>query len=129
MHILMMLIVLSSCKNSDVFQPTCTSFTLRPIYWKYCNPQTLSRCYNQNDTLEIKKLYVVNDIVGEIRYSIVSGPCILTDNYGFFTPGNLPECFFKSGLKVKFSGVARNSTFFKPSCGPDFEITKLEEIP
>jgi hypothetical protein len=118
----------------EVFTPTCTNFTLQKVDWSYCNPITLRKCGNGQDTLINKTRFVINNENAIVKYSITSGYCVVINDpsstvyKGSFTAINLPDCFKKDGIKIKISGVVKE-TLTDLACGSPMEITKLEEIP
>jgi hypothetical protein len=122
--------VLIACKNNEeVFKPTCTNFVLEKVDWTYCDPIRLLKCGDKRDTLVRKTVFSYQNEEGIIKYTSSAGYCLESLISGkSLTPLNLPECLKKSNLKVKFSGLEK-VTHHDASCGNEFEITKIEEIP
>ncbi len=139
--------VLIACKNNEVvFKPTCSNFILEKVDWTYCrlhNNIYPIKCNNNDDTLTVRILKHLENYTGLITTYDCGGWYINVTNTSIFeykedgrrysfnllAPYNLPQCFKKEGLKVKFSGDLRPSYGLDESCGEAFEITKIEEIP
>lgn len=122
--------VLIACKNNEVvFKPACTNIVLEKVDWSYCDPIRLLKCNDGRDTLVRKTVFTYQNEEGIIKYTVSAGYCIESLLSGkSLTPFNLPVCFKRNNLKVKFSGLEK-ITHHDASCGNEFEITKIEEIP
>lgn len=114
-----------SCKSIDS-EPKiiCENVVLNKVDWSYCNPITLKKCGNGLDTLQTKTIREFNEDYGTIEADGLSF-CIVPSTKAKITPYNLPECFKKNGLKIKFSGIEKIS-IIDYSCGNPFELTKIE---
>lgn len=136
--------VLISCKNNEVvFKPTCTNIVLQKVDWTYCrlhNNIYPIKCNDKNDTLTVRILTHLADYTGTITCNTCNGITVNKPWSGYKEDGNLytfyqlsvynlPECFKKEGLKIKFSGDLRPSFGVNESDGEAFELTKIEEIP
>ena len=145
-YFLLVIGLLSTCKNVEVFKPTCTNIVLEKVDWTYCylhNKTSPVKCNNKNDTLTLKILKRFESITATITDDCVKGFYnILVDEpykgtkedgrtiiFSLLRPYNLPECFKKNMLRVKLSGDLRPYPGLDESCGEAFEITKIEEIP
>jgi hypothetical protein len=130
-YFLLVIGLLSTCKNVEVFKPTCTNVVLEKVDWTYCHPIYLTKCGNGKDTLTRKTIDIINNATGIVKYDINSGYCIVFNYLSgklSVTAYNLPDCFRKDGIKIKFSGIVKE-THVDLACGNPMELTKLEEIP
>ncbi len=136
--------VLIACKNNDVeLKPTCSNIVLEKVDWTYCrlhNNIYPIKCNDNNDTLTVRILKYLDNYTGIVDNN--NGKNITVDKpwsglkedgrvYTFrvIRAFNLPECFQKEGLKIKFSGNLRPSFGVDDSGGESFELTKIEVIP
>lgn len=149
MCILMMLLGLSSCKNSDVFKPTCTNVALTKVDWTYCSlfqDNVPIKCNDKNDTLTWRIVKTFNRVNATVVSSIEPDGYVFyyisldevfwgdrgigrTEAFRLLAPLNFPVCFKKENLKVIISGTLRAT--YKQSVGPaePFELTYIEEVP
>lgn len=114
---------------------TCNNVVLEKPDWTYCYirfNRSPIKCFDKNDTLEFKKLEYVENIQG-IVIADSMGCVDILDNItgkkkGTLAVYNLPDCFQKKDLKIRFSGDKRIYPGLNETCGEPFELTKIEIV-
>ena len=108
-------------------EPTCKDLALENVDWTYCDPIRLYKCGNRNDTLTRKTLRIMTDETGPVVF-LNGYYCIETEKNLSVQPLNLPPCFKRNGLRIKFSCIVK-ATPTGYICGTECELTKIEEVP
>lgn len=125
-----------ACKNTlEEPEYVCNNVVLEKVDWSYCIINTeyniWTKCNDSRDSLIMPIKQHIENIQGQIYEEEKDiAYCLIPNSgtkLGSLTPINLPSCFKKNGLKVKFSGDIRTPPRLnEANCGDLFELTQIE---